>query len=886
MAFLQFNVTVSAASIEINDLGGIVLTTGAGQDLGQRYQIEELRYSKDLAFHIHAGNATATDSVGRLIDNSGGATLAQVETRLNRAGHIFNTDELDEGSTNLYFTEAAARASIGIDPTSEQFMNYDENTGLLSVTNLLITSVDVDTVETSLSAWAAANYNTSLDYQEGDVIILTAATGGSQTWINNGGTALTEDDWTEIQGPDVSDAHIRSLISGSEPISYNNITGAISLLYDNDTVKINSAGEIYVDESALTGLQKTFANGLTETTGTVRLGGDLTGNTSIDGLDTYDLRFDNIESFNANSSNSTGSNSLNINNSEAALRWSNGTQTHTILAGTAGTSMEHWNGANVGTTGNFSYLYSPNAQAQVVVKNSSVDILNGDGVLAENTIQVRPENTIFSHQIQLGDIGGLHPGATEAAGMIRWNTSTTNFQGYNGTAWVNLDEQDTNTEYTAGDALTLTGTEFNVLYDNDTLKLNSAGELYVDLPAATPLTFENGLTEATGTVKLGGVLTGDTEIGGAGLYDLRIGKTGGKLGIFQVGTEKQDLLLNATETYLIQSEAGYINQFFMNGTSLQLFNNLGSDSVSLDMTNGTNIAFSNQIQVGNLHASATAAAGMIRWNATNFQGYNGTTWVNLDEQDTNTEYTAGTGLTLSGTVFSITDTAVTPGSYGSASEVATFTVNAQGQLTAAASTSISITASQVSDFNTATSTEIFEAANFVDGTTIDFTVTAGTSVTAEVTVGSLTEDYLSINTPSTGTPGDVLTSDGLGNFEWTDVATYTKKSWTWGAASNAINNTNRFLDRHDGAPTNLTPYVSWYNCELKALSLTQVGTVTWTAEVYVNGSSVATLSSGGSATTSTVLVTPVTISVGDTVSFYVNGTGVSRPAIDAFFETV
>ena len=73
----------------------------------------------------------------------------------------------------------------------------------------------------------------------------------------------------------------------------------------------------------------------------------------------------------------------------------------------------------------------------------------------------------------------------------------------------------------------------------------------------------------------------------------------------------------------------------------------------------------------------------------------GTTPLTFVQVGSTISYSAGTGLTLAGTTFSITNTAVTANSYGSASSVGTFTVNAQGQLTAATSTSIAIAASQV-----------------------------------------------------------------------------------------------------------------------------------------------------------------------------------------------
>jgi hypothetical protein len=84
----------------------------------------------------------------------------------------------------------------------------------------------------------------------------------------------------------------------------------------------------------------------------------------------------------------------------------------------------------------------------------------------------------------------------------------------------------------------------------------------------------------------------------------------------------------------------------------------------------------------------------------NAGGTLGTTPITWSQFSGAGTYVAGTGLTLSGNTFSITNTAVTAGSYGAASKTLTATVNAQGQLTALADTNIAITLAQVTDAGT------------------------------------------------------------------------------------------------------------------------------------------------------------------------------------------
>ena len=198
-------------------------------------------------------------------------------------------------------------------------------------------------------------------------------------------------------------------------------------------------------------------------------------------------------------------------------------------------------------------------------------------------------------------------------------------------------------------------------------------------------------TSGTGSVDLGGTLTFSSSDSSVVIAD------------------------NGSGTLDFTVDASQVSDSFVTGATL------GSGTLTLSLSNGKPDVTASGFQF-NLSSDSGVGQVVQLGDTLNLLGGTGIT---------------GVGSATDTVTFNLDNTAVTAASYGDASTVATFTVDSQGRLTAAADVTIDITASQVSDFDGKVLASVFEVANFVDSSEIDFSVTAGASVTAELIDGSI-----------------------------------------------------------------------------------------------------------------------------------------------------
>ena len=127
----------------------------------------------------------------------------------------------------------------------------------------------------------------------------------------------------------------------------------------------------------------------------------------------------------------------------------------------------------------------------------------------------------------------------------------------------------------------------------------------------------------------------------------------------------------------------------------------------------------------------------------------GTTAINWSNFSVSSTYTAGTGLTLTGSVFSITPVG-TAGTYGSASQVPVFVTNASGQVSSVTNTSIAIANTQVSGLGTM-STQNANAVAITGGTINGATIGASTAAAITGTTITASSSFSGPGTNLTGT---------------------------------------------------------------------------------------------------------------------------------------